>query len=155
LVVYDALQSPALFPHSAGLHVPVESVYAVVEVKSVAGNGEVRDAGVKAASVRALRRSRQTVLAGLVASSSPWSAGTFHGRMQEALDTLEVAEMLDLGCLLQHGAFEVKKSDTRISESEESLAFFMIRLSERLRALPQAKPVDLMRYGKGIESLED
>ena len=155
IVIYDGLQGPALFPHSSGLHVPIESVYAVLEVKTALGRKDVVDAGVKAASVRSLSsKSERPTMACLVASSSSWSPGTFEEQLRDSLGQLEPPAMLDLGCVLEVGAFEQTDGKARLSSPEESLVFFMIRLSERLRALPPAEPVNLMSYCTGIESLK-
>jgi hypothetical protein len=40
----------------------------------------------------------------------------------------------------------------RLSTPGEALIFFMIRLIERLRAYGSAPAVDLMEYGRGLES---
>ena len=93
IAIFDNLYSPPLFPHDAGLHVPAESVYAVLEVKPTISKQWLRDAGEKAASVRRLRRTSapiiasgalrrspikpQPIRAGLMATSSVWSAETF------------------------------------------------------------------------------
>ena len=63
IAIYDRLYSPLLFPHPSGLHIPAESVYAVFEVKQELTSKCVRDAGIKAESVRALRRTSVPVLA--------------------------------------------------------------------------------------------
>jgi hypothetical protein len=54
IAIFDNLYSPLLFPHESGLHIPAESIYAVFEVKPAFSRQWIRDAGGKAASVRAL-----------------------------------------------------------------------------------------------------
>lgn len=53
---------------------------------------------------------------------------------------------LDLGCSLQHGAFELTGSNLHISTPDESLIFFVLRLIERLRAMGTAPAADWMQY---------
>lgn len=122
IAIFDNLYSPPLFPHEAGLHLPAESVYAVFEVKPTISKQWLRDAAEKAASVRALRRTSapiiasgalrrapirpQPILAGLLATSSVWSAETFGDNVRNALASLDDAGRIDLGCSLEHGAFE-------------------------------------------------
>jgi hypothetical protein len=125
IAIFDNLYSPLLFPHSSGFHIPAESVYAVFEVKPTISRQWIRDAGEKAASVRALRRTSvpviaggtprsaippSPILAGLLATSSVWSPETFEENVCSALDALSSRasddQHLDLGCSLQHGAFE-------------------------------------------------
>jgi hypothetical protein len=48
VAIYDRLYSPLLFPHSSGLHIPAESVYAVFEVKQILTARWIRDAGILA-----------------------------------------------------------------------------------------------------------
>lgn len=186
IVIYDRLYSPLLFPHRSGLHLPAESVYAVFEVKQDLNMRLIRDAGRKAASVRRLRRTSvpvisaaapcaprppQRILAGILALRSGWPT-RYHRRLPSALARLSTDESLDLGCALQHGAFEVLSPaprtlspdrpspcrpgadppPIRFSTPEESLIFFMIRLLERLRLLGTAPAADLMAYVRSLES---
>jgi hypothetical protein len=162
IAIFDNLYSPPLFPHGAGLHVPAESVYAVFEVKPTFSRQWLRDAAEKAASVRALRRTPvpviaggrrrkalapSPILAGLLATSAVWTPSTFAANLRRALVSLH----LDLGCCLEHGAFEQSKS-LRISEPDESLIFFVLRLIERLRAMGPAPAADLMQYTRSLRS---
>jgi hypothetical protein len=152
VVIYDGLHGMALFPHSSGLHLPVESVCAVFEVKSEMGRNDLADAGVKAASVLSLH-SKRPPMTGVVASTSAWSLETFREQLGVALEDPDL-QVLELGCLLRQGAFEQEQGVMHLSSPEESLAFFMIRLLERLRARGPAEEVDLRDYGRGIQSLE-
>jgi hypothetical protein len=168
IAIFDNLYSPPLFPHDSGLHVPAESVYAVFEVKPAISRQWLRDAGEKAASVRALRRTsapivssgvlRRTpirpkpILAGLLAASSVWSAETFGENIRGALKSLDASHRIDLGCSLEHGAFEQRP--LKISEPAEALIFFMLRLLHRLRALGTAPAADLMQYGRSLRSFQ-
>ena len=183
IAIFDNLYSPPLFPHEAGLHLPAESVYAVFEVKPTISKQWLRDAAEKAASVRALRRTSapiiasgalrrapirpQPILAGLLATSSVWSAETFGGNVRNALqrkhplwrpngNTAGVPDSLgriDLGCSLQHGAFE-NAAEIRISDPDESLIFFVLRLLDRLREMGTAPATDLREYGRCLRSFQ-
>ena len=146
-----------LFPHASGVHVPAESVYAVFEVKPTFSRQWLRDAAEKAASVRALHRTRapswppalQPILAGLLATTSVWTPSTFAANLHSSLE----ATPLDIGCCLQHGAFEQTRT-LRISSHDESLIFFVLRLLERLRAMGPAPAIDLMQYARGLQSFK-
>jgi len=171
IAIFDNLYSPPLFPHDAGLHVPAESVYAVLEVKPTVSKQWLRDAGEKAASVRALRRTSapiiasgalrrspvrpQPILAALLATSSVWSAETFAENVRPALTALDKPSRIDLGCSLQHGAFEqlrIPATHIQVSHPDESLIFFMLRLLDRLRAMGTTPAADLMEYGRTLRS---
>lgn len=165
IAIFDNLYSPPLFPHTSGIHIPAESVYAVFEVKPTFSRQWIRDAAEKAESVRSLRRTSvaviyggtkhspirpRPILAGLLATSSVWNPETFGENLHEAL----VGVPLDLGCSLQHGSFERRGRSIKISTADESLIFFVLRLLERLRALGTAPAADLMQYGRALQSFK-
>jgi hypothetical protein len=165
IAIFDNLYSPLLFPHKSGLHIPAESVYAVFEVKPTFSRQWIRDAGEKAASVRALRRTsvrvmsgnklrpkiRPTpILAGLLATTSVWTPQTFSKNLKSALAPVP----LDLGCALEHGSFERSEKKITVSTQEETLIFFILRLLERLRAQGTAPAADLMKYGRHLQSFK-
>ena len=167
VAIHDRLYSPRLFPHSGGLHIPAESVYAVFEVKQDLNQRLIRDAGRKAASVRRLRRTSvpliaagapvaaiqpHRILAGILALRSGWPTRLYR-RLPAALNRLAPDENLDLGLALRDGAFEhFPGRPVRFSTPNESLIFFMIRLLERLRALGTAPAADLMAYTRSLSS---
>ncbi len=167
IAIFDNLYSPPLFPHSSGHHIPAESVYAVFEVKPTFSRQWLRDAAQKAASVRALRRTSVSViaagdrrraiapspiLAGLLATGSVWNPGTFAENLREALALFTGPERVDLGCSLEHGAFETTGPSVAVSEPDEALIFFVLRLIERLRAMGTAPAADLMQYARSLKS---
>ncbi len=164
IAIFDNLYSPLLFPHPSGFHIPAESVYAVFEVKPTFSRQWLQDAAEKAASVRGLHRTSvpviaggtkrsairpKPILAGLLATGSVWNPETFAANLTRALASLD--NPLDLGCSLDHGAFEYNRS-LRISDKDESLIFFVIRLLERLRAMGTAPAADLMLYARALRS---
>ncbi|MEO5925124.1 MAG: DUF6602 domain-containing protein [Bryobacteraceae bacterium] len=155
IAVYDDLQFPLLVPHDAGIHLPIESVFAVLEVKHKMDGTFLRYAGEKAASVRKLRgaRNKRPILAGLLATECRWQAENARETLRLTLETMLPMERMDLGCAMSSFAFEYKGS-VRISQAEETLIFFVLRLIERLQALGPAPPVDLMSYVKGLGSFK-
>ncbi|MGA2328205.1 MAG: DUF6602 domain-containing protein [Bryobacteraceae bacterium] len=166
VAIYDRLYSPLLFPHSSGLHIPAESVYAVFEVKQILTARWIRDAGMKAASVRALRRTSvpvlaagaakpairpHRILAGILAPNAGWT--DLRRALPSVLDRLAPDESLDFGCALRHGAFELQPNRRiQFSLPAESLIFLVIRLLERLRAMGTAPAADLMAYARSLQS---
>ncbi|MBI3694308.1 MAG: hypothetical protein HY238_05660 [Acidobacteria bacterium] len=169
IAIYDNLYSPLLFPCESGLHIPAESVYAVFEVKQALTPAMLRDAGLKAASVRALRRTsvpvryvggeyppkpHQQILAGILACRAAWSS-TFHWRLNAALRALPPDHRLDLGCALGQGSFElIERPEPLIytSSPQDALIFFILRLLERLRILGSVPAADLMQYARHLPS---
>ena len=152
IAIYDQLYSPPLFPHASGIHIPVESVYAVFEVKAQLGGSELRYAGEKVASVRNLYPRRENkILAGILATSSDWKADTFSTHLRRELGKIPLLQRLDLGCVLARGSFEHDRK-LHISHADEALIFFVLRLIERLNGLGPAAPANLMRYGAKLSS---
>jgi hypothetical protein len=145
IAIYDHFSSPPLFPHRAGLHIPAESVCAVFEVKQMLTRQWIVDAGQKAASVRALHRngkSRRKILAGVLAARGVWTPQTFSKKLPEILRTMDSAHRLDLGCVLDNGAFQ----GTKVSAPQDALIFFLLHLLQSLT--PRPTP-NLLHYLRG------
>ena len=168
LAIYDNFYSPPLFPTEGAVHVPAESVYAVFEVKPAISRTTLRDAADKVESVRALRRTSTPVisggvrrsaikpsriLGGMLAGSSVWSAETFEQNIRYAALEHKRERRIDLGCSLEHGAFDYGRR-IAVSGAEESLIFFILRLLERLRLMGTAPAADLMQYGRSLRSFQ-
>ncbi len=145
IAIFDCTHSAPLFPHSAGIHLPIESVYAVFEVKSAVSVPWLKDAAEKAASVRSLRSRKRRILTGLLATSTTWTPDTFAPNLEAVLKDLRGNRALNLGCALTTAGFEFDKKLT-VSDPDQALIFFMMRLIDRLNALGQAPPPDLTRY---------
>lgn len=171
LVVYDRQYSPLLFNRDGILYIPAESVYAVLEVKQQLDKATVEYAGRKAASVRALARTSVPVhhaggvyqprdlfgiLAGIVALESSWQP-PLGEPLLDVLRTATPEARLDVLCALRHGAWETQYADdgtvgVRRSATDAGLVFFFLRLLSRLQNLGTVPALDLIAYGKSIES---
>ncbi len=151
IAVFDNLASAPLFPHPGGVYVPIESVYAVFEVKASLNTTAATNAGAKAASVRALLETPRPILAGVVASDA--KPRGFEGSVQERIQNLPPGHELDLGCILTVAAFE-NADRMVVSPPEEALIFFLLRLIDRLDNLGPAPRVDLMQYARGVASFQ-
>lgn len=60
---------------------------------------------------------------------------------------------IDLGCSLQHGAFEqlrIPNPQIQVSDPDESPIFFMLRLLDRLTAMGTTPAADPMEYGRTL-----
>ena len=167
IAIFDNLYSPLMFPHSSGLHIPAESVYAIFEVKQTITRQWIREASEKAASVRGMSRtsvpiiaggktrkaiSPAPILAGILGSRGIWTQSTFNENLIAALEDIPNPDRLDLGCALEHGSFEQTNKGIKVSTPDESLIFFMLRLLDRLRQMGTAPAPDLMKYGQTLNS---
>ena len=154
LVIFDRQYSPFLFNEGAALHVPAESVYAILEAKPTLTKTALEYAGKKAASVRRLTRTsvpitdagatRPTkrlfeISAGIVALASSWKP-PFSPAFESAVTDVPPDQRLDFGCSLENGAFEVRyprnrESHITSSKPDSALIEFFLGLVRRLQSL--------------------
>jgi hypothetical protein len=171
--IYDRQYAPLWFKSPGGaLFVPVESMYAVFEVKPEINKTLADYAGNKIASVRALHRTSaairhaggtyapQTVadkpiLGGLLAVRSGWTS--IEGKAAvKALTELPDEQRIDLGIALDALAFNIDPSTREITYSEEDtqLIYFVMRLFERLQALGTALAIEIDKYERHFRAPE-
>lgn len=101
LVIYDKGAQPQILAHSTQLLFPVETVFAVVEVKTTVSSAEIHDAGRKFASVRKL------VPAGAgrvpLAAFFGYSATSAPSARAGELNALPAEQSPDVACILDPG----------------------------------------------------
>lgn len=173
IVIHDRQFCPMLLDTAGGIHIPAESVYAVLEVKQDLSKEQIEYAGDKIASVRCLHRtsaeflhatgrSRTTpkpILGGILAFESGWSP-PLGDAFESALRASPVDSRVDLGCALCDGAFEVVYSDTgepqiTRSSADCSLIFFFLRLLHRLQQIATVPAIDYVEYSSLLVVGED
>ena len=155
---------PPVFSLPVGApYVPAESVYAVFEIRQELSKGNVEYAADKAASVRHLHRSsapiRQLsqaaaakepprILAGILATRNGWAG--FGSPLVSSLSSLTDDGRLDLGCVLDSGAFEVPEGSPapgmESAPKDVGLAMFVMRLIARLNAMGTVPALDVRAY---------
>lgn len=164
IVIHDRQFCPVLLDTKGGMHVPAESVYAVIEVKQDLTKAQILYAGEKIGSVRRLRRtsaefvhatgrSRTTpkpILGGILTYESGWSP-PLGAAFAATLSASPVDDRVDLGCALCDGGFEVVYSDVgdpdiARSRGESSLIFFFLRLLHRLQQTATVPAIDYAEY---------
>ena len=170
LVVCDRHFCPLFFEEAGITKIPVESVYAVFEVKPALDKGVIKYAMKKAASVRSLERTNVgitdrgepkpprepfEIVAGVLAVESDWKE-PFGPKLEQALEYEDENYRLHLGCALRHGAFEViydDKAGTSSIEpaSEGALMFLLMRLFARLQVIGSPMAIDLRAYSRPLE----
>jgi hypothetical protein len=170
LVIFDRHFCPLFFEEHRLTRVPAESVFAVFEVKPALDKGVIESAREKAASVRALERTNVEItdrgerkpprepfeiVAGVLSLYSEWNP-PFGEPFEKALEYDDVNHRLQLGCALQHAAFEVlydDKAGTSEIEaaSEGALMFFLLRLFARLQLIGSPMAIDLRAYSRTLE----
>jgi len=163
-VIIDRQYSPFLFCQDGQKFVPAESVYAAFEIKQEISRDYLLYAGKKVASVRRLRRTSAQIthaggtfkprppfpiIGGIVTLASSWNP-PLNGPFRSALSELSNEQQLDIGCVLQAGAFECTwengDCEVRVSESTDALITFFLRLLARLQALGTVPAMDIEEY---------
>ena len=166
IVIHDRQFCPVLLDTAGGIHIPAESVYAVLEVKQDLTKGQIEYAGEKIASVRRLRRTSaefahatgrsrtlpKPILGGIVTFESGWSP-PLGDAFETVLRTSPTEARLDLGCALCDGGFEVvygESGEPEVTRSgaESSLIFFFLRLLHRLQQVATVPAIDYVEYSR-------
>jgi hypothetical protein len=164
IVIHDRQFCPILLDTAGGIHVPAESVYAVLEVKQDLTKLQIEYAGDKIASVRRLRRTSaefphatgrsrtlpKPILGGIVTYESGWSPA-LGDAFESSLRNSSEAQRLDLGCALCDGGFDVLYDERGVptltrSAAESSLIFFFLRLLHRLQEVATVPAIDYREY---------
>lgn len=169
VVIYDQQYSPFVFNQDNAFYIPAESIYAVFEVKQEINKEYVEYAGEKTKSVRSLTRTsaiiphaggfyepkqHKGILSGLLTLSSSWSP-PLGDSFEKAIYSLDAESRLDMGCVLEEGAFLVDYEKTRVQKStkEESLIFFFLKLLIELQKLGTVPAIDIDCYGSSLDSI--
>lgn len=165
VVVFDRQYSPFIFNYEGQTIIPAESVYAVFEAKQTINASLVRYAKDKAASVRRLQRTSLPIphaggtypakpigpiLGGVLTLESDWSPplGT---SLEAALNTAELNEALDLGCIAAHGIFSRDDEGGYILTPEgKPAAAFLFELIARLQAMATVPMIDVRAYARWL-----
>jgi hypothetical protein len=173
IVIYDRQYSPFLFNQDGAKYVPAECVYAVFEVKQFINKNVIQYAGDKVASVRKLNRTSAAIphangtyepkphfeiIAGVLTLESEWTPG-LGDSFENALKELDKYSALNLGCVLQHGSFEMPLDNSALklvkSHKDDALIFFFLTFMNQLQKLATVPAIDITAYAAVLESVTD
>lgn len=169
LVIYDRQYSPFFFHRETSLYIPAESVYAVLEIKQNLNKKHLKYAVKKANSVRRLHRTSASIpfvegkynskplhkiIAGVLTLVSDWNP-PFGGPFKSVIKTLTTNEQIDIGCVLDAGAFEIsynsqKYPEYKIVTKEKALIFFFLKLLAKLQTIGTCPAIEIETYMKHI-----
>ena len=164
LVIYDWQYTPIFYNKNGQKFIPIESVYAVFEVKPSLKREYILYAGKKIASVRKLYRTSAKIpyaagtykprkpfliIGGILCYENNWQSG-FGKPFLHSLQDLNKKERIDLGCVVTNGFFEAeyKKEGINVSYSDKktTLAAFLFRLLAKLQSLGTVPAIDYDTY---------
>lgn len=161
IVIYDEYFSPFIFNQDGIKYIPIESVYAVFEVKQSLSQENFVYAQRKAMSVRRLRRTTAPVycngelkpgrephhiIAGLLTTNKAWEEKLIYtSGVYNSLD------FLDLGCCVNGKSWMWHENRYILSlEEKDSLLTFFMTFVEKLRLLGTAPAMDIAKYFNGF-----
>ena len=175
--VYDSHFSPQWFGTAAGIRfVPVESVYAVFEVKPEFSGKYIVAARKKVASVRSLERTSEAVvhkggvftreeitlkpIIGGILTTRPDLADPIK-KLVETQPAHDAVDFLDIGICLDQFAFDYTptlvggdvKTDLTTRGDGNQLIHFAIRLFRQLQAIGSVPAVDMTMYEARVTEL--
>jgi len=161
IVIYDPQYTPTLLDQHDHRFIPAESVYAVFEVKPTINKGYLQYAAKKAESVRVLERTSMPIthvggepivkelfpiLSGIIATTIDWTEGFSSSAFQDNNSSLIDQQVLDCGLSVTGGCFDIFEGNLVIGPTENSLAYFIFRLLQKLNSLGTVPAVDWNKY---------
>ncbi|SDM18262.1 DUF6602 domain-containing protein [Microbacterium azadirachtae] len=166
IAIFDRQYSPLFFEQNGVNFIPVESVYAVCEVKPVMNKANLDYARGKIASVRALHRTSMPVrhAGGEFPAQDPASKPILGVFLSTAVEWTEISSEaaqtaiaettptpLDLGVAVQGGAFDRTGSSPQYSPQGQELIWFASRLFRALARLGTVLAIDFDAYYGSVE----
>lgn len=164
IVIFDRQYSPFVFHFDSVNIIPIESVYAVFEVKQAISAANIEYAIEKIDSVRKLHptslpiphaggtypaKKPIEILGGLLTLDSDWSPAL--GRTLQ--DHLEKANAIDIGCVAQSGFYyQNRESKTyEVMETDKAATAFLFKLISLLQESGTVPMIDVLEYSKFID----
>lgn len=167
VVIFDRQYTPTLLDSDNHRYVPAESVYAVFECKPKIDKGYLEYAADKAASVRKLKRTSMGVMtidgpkpprplhdiiAGILAINVDWTDGLGKS-FESCYETLNDERKIDCGFAATGASFDnFGEGKLTYGPRENSWAFFIFRLLDRLRNVGTVPAVDWAAYAQALSA---
>lgn len=161
IVIYDPQYTPTLLDQHDHRFIPAESVYAVFEVKPTINKSYLEYAAEKAGSVRALERTSVPIthvggepiakelfpiVSGIIATSIGWAEGFSSEAFIQSHGALTDTKILNCGLSVTGGCFDLFEGELKVGPKNNSLAYFIFRLLQKLNGLGTVPAVDWNKY---------
>ncbi|MGC4175339.1 DUF6602 domain-containing protein [Demequina sp.] len=171
LAIFDRQYSPLFFTEGDFDVVPVESIYAIFEVKPVLDLDKVKYAQAKIASVTSLKRTSvpiahaggvypaqdptsKPILGGLLSTRSEWKPMDGTAARAGLLSDAGGCQ-LDFAIAVDSGATERVGNALEYAPPETQLIWFALRLLRRLSAMGTVVALDLDAYARPLGDAQD
>lgn len=163
VVIFDKQYSPTLLDQENHRYIPVEAIYAVIEVKPTINKQYLDYAAEKAESVRVLHRTSvpivhaggeyppkalSPIIAGIVASNIEWTDGFNGDTFKSNHSALKGNKALDCGLSASGDCFDIYGDDLKIGPKQNALAFFLFRLLQKLQSIGTVPAIDWNAYAE-------
>lgn len=166
VVIYDRQYSPFIFHYAEQLIIPVESVYAVFEVKQTINKNHIEAARKKVASVRRLyvtsleiphaggvypAKPPIKIIGGLLALENELKQPeTLENNLEQQKDD---KEHLNIGCAADGCFFFYEQSHHQMTIKQHSKATtaFLFELLSQLQSCATVPMIDIHAYGKWLK----
>jgi hypothetical protein len=151
IIIYDRHFTPFIFRGENVVYIPAEGVYAVFEVKPHLDQANYDYATEKLKSVRALKRTSASfahimgkdkkelfdVIGGILTNTN---------KSQSCFDGVKIGDDLSIVLNLDCGVKIVGEKTIEKQDKEPILAFFLLKLIEKLRSLGSVPALDVDSY---------
>lgn len=171
-VIYDIQYTPFLLNRNDTIYIPVESVYAIFEIKQEVSKSNLEYAANKIKSVRVLNRTSAPVIdrgefrpapklfeiiGGFLALENTWKDSISISKpFNECISNLYDEQLINLGCVLNEKSFVLADKNNPIkydfSTDDEALIYFFLKLVLELQKLGTVRPIDLNKYIDQLDS---
>ena len=176
IVIYDPQYSYLVFKQGNNLIIPVESVYAVFEVKQNLNKEHIDYAADKAKSVRCLHRTSahivhaggsydpkelHEIVAGLLTTRCDWTSKIEESAIKH-ISECKGDSKLDFVCSISNNTF-VMQNNVYVNQRDDteslkiiscgqshSLVFFLLNLLKRLQDIGTVPAIDYSKYAEKI-----
>ncbi len=151
LIIYDRHFTPFIFRGENVVYIPAEGVYAVFEVKPHFDKANYDYAVKKLISVRGLKRTTAEFshIQGISKKEPFQIIGgllTKENKSQECFDNLKIGAELMIVLCLDCGIKVIGDKIMEVQDKEPILAFFLLKLIEKLRALGSVPALEVDSY---------
>lgn len=151
IIIYDRHFTPFIFRGENVLYIPAEGVYAVFEIKPQLNKQTYEYAVKKLESVRSLKRTSAT-FAHATGHNKTDLKDIFGGiltnknKSKKFFDSINSTSKLSIVLSLDHGIKVINKEVVELQEKKPILAFFLLKLIEKLRGLGSVPAIDVNKY---------
>ncbi len=161
IAIFDRQYSPFVFTYQGQSIIPIESVYAIFEVKQTADKSMIDYTKNKISSVKKLLSTSLpiphaggeyppkdpiSIIGGILTLESQWVPAL--GNPLKV--SLEKDNILDMGCIAAHGYF-LKNGDTySLINSDKAATAFLFQLISRLQSCGTVPMIDILAYSKWL-----